>query len=205
MSGERIPALDELRESLREAARRDIEAAAPRRRRRRRRRAGGLLAVALLGAAAAAGAAELISAGDPVQDTRAQTSAYRPDGTPMQIDARAADPERKETWVVGVYTARNGEQCALAGQLRGNEIGEIAGGVFHAYGAQTTGSCGRAGTRDLLRRDDRTVVFGLAKPGARVTATSDGKAAHAVAGRDGGFLFVYRGTLGPADVQIDYG
>lgn len=205
MSPERIPALDELRESLREAARQDIAAAAPRRRRRRRRRVSGLLAVGILGAAAAAGAAELISAGEPVQDNRVQTAAYRPDGTPVQIDARASDPERKQTWVVGVYRARNGDSCALAGQLRGSEIGEIKAGVFHRYAENTPGACGGAGTGDRLLGDDRTIFYGLAKPGARVTATLDGDARSATAGRDGGFLFVYRGLLDSTAPKIDYG
>ena len=107
--------------------------------------------------------------------------------------------------MVGVYRARNGDSCALAGQLRGSEIGEIAGGVFHAYSQNTAGACGGAGTGDRLLGDDRTIFFGLAKPGARVTATLDGDARSTTAGRNGGFLFVYRGELDSAGLQIDYG
>jgi hypothetical protein len=205
MSPDRIPALDELRESLREAARRDVEAAAPRLRRRRRRRATGLLAVGLLGAAAAAGAAELISSGEPVQDTRVQSAAYRPDGSRIQIDARAPDPDRRETWVVGVYTARNGQTCALAGQLRGSQMGTITKGVFHAYASSFTGSCGKRRSADLLPRGDRTVVYGFAPPGTRVTAAYDGQTQPTTAGPHGGWLFLYEGRLTPAEIRLDYG
>jgi hypothetical protein len=206
VSPERIPALDELRENLREAAQRDVAAAAPRLRRRRRRRAGGVLAVALLGVAAAAGAGELISAGEPVQDDRAVSAAYFPDGSRIQIDGRAADPDRRETWVVGVYRARNGQKCAIAGQLRGAQMGTITNGVFHAYGSSFAGTCGKPGTLDLLRRrSDRTVVYGFTRPGTRVTATYDGPPALTTAGPHGAWLFVYEGRLSPTDVRIEYG
>jgi len=201
---DRIPALDDLRESLREAARRDVEAAAPRRRRRRRRRAGGALAVALLGVAAAAGAGELISAGEPVRDDRGVSPAYLPGGSRIQIDGRAADPGRRETWIVGVYRARNGQKCAIAGQLRGAQIGTLTDGVFHAYGPSFAGACGKPGTLDLLRRGDRTVVYGFTRPGTRVTATYDGPPEPTTAGPHGGWLFVYEGRLSPSDVRIDY-
>jgi hypothetical protein len=164
-----------------------------------------LLAVALLGAAAAAGAGELISAGEPVQDDRAVSPAYLPDGSRIQIDGRAGDPGRRETWIVGIYKARNGQKCAIAGQLRGAEMGTITDGVFHAYGSSYTGACGKPGTIDLLRRGDRTVVYGFTRPGRRVTAAYDGPPRPTTAGPHGGWLFVYEGRLSPTDVRIDYG
>ena len=72
-----MSALDELRESLREAARRDVEADRVRNR-RRRRRATGFVALALLGGAAAAGAADLISVGEPVREPAAAAPSLPP-------------------------------------------------------------------------------------------------------------------------------
>jgi hypothetical protein len=204
MTPERIPALDELRESLREAARRDVEAAAPRRRRRRRRRATGALAAVLLGAAAAAGAAELISAGEPVRDDRAQTAAYRPSGR-VQIAVQARD--RDVVWGAGVYTARNGQRCVLAGEVRGGvELGVVRDGVFHRFDAGRSGACAAPGhgVGQLEPHGDRTLIFGLAKPGGHVTVTVDGERRSPKLGLGGAFLLVYAGQVPSSDVRIDY-
>jgi hypothetical protein len=139
-----------------------------------------------------------------VQDKRIQTSVYRPDGTRMQLDARAPDAAAGQTWAVGIYKARNGKTCALVGQLRGSQIGEIKAGVFHAYGEGTTGECGGARSGDFLRRSDRTVVYGIAAPGAKqVTVTVDGRPQDAPVGSHGGFVLVYKGRIQPT--HIDYG
>lgn len=203
---DRIPALDALRESLRAAAAREIEAAAPRRRRRRRRRATGLLAVGVLVAAGAAGAAELIATGTPVRDDRAVAAGYRPGAALPQISVVARDG--KAAWAVRVYTARNGQRCVLAGRLNGVSLGVVRGGTFHPYPAGLTGSCNRVGrpfgsTQYIA---GQTLVFGAAKPGARrVTVSVDGKRRSAPTGRLGGFLLVYRGPIANDELKIDYG
>jgi hypothetical protein len=203
---ERIPALDELRESLRAAAARETEAAAPRRRRRRRRRATGLLAIGLLAAAGAAGAAELIATGEPVRDDHAVAAGYRPGAGLSQISVVARDG--RTAWAARVYTARNGQRCVIAGRLNGVSVGLVSNGTFHPYPPGFTGSCNRParpfGTTQYIAGE--TLVFGVAKPGARrVTVTVDGTPKPASTGRLGGFLLVYRGSITSDELKIDYG
>lgn len=205
---ERIPALDELREGLREAARRDVAAAAPRRR-RRRRRVGGLLAVGALVAAGAAGAAQLISTGEPVKDSRQGiATGLRPGPGPSQLPLIARDPAGGPPWGVRVYTARNGDHCVVAGAVNGAALGKMSGGRFHPYPAGFPGSCDQPGRAfgDRLSDRGRTLVFGIARPGARqVTITVGGARPNAVpTGRGGAFLAVYRGEVLGSDLKIDY-
>jgi len=206
---ERIPALDELRESLREAARRELAAAVPLRRRRRRRRVGGLLAAGVLVAAGAAGAAQLISTGEPVRDARqGMVAGYRPGPGASQLPLVARDPRGGPSWGVRVYTARNGDRCVVAGVVNGAALGKISGGRFHAYPADFAGSCGHPGQAfgDSHLDRGRTLVYGIARPGARrVTIAEGGGRPHAVpTGRGGAFLAVYRGEVLPGELKIDY-
>ena len=109
-----MSALDELREGLREAARRDVEAR--RVRRRRHRRATGAIAVVLLGGAAAATATDLISVGEEVSDPVGQTAAYRAaGGEPVQI-AVQADSGGELPFAVGVYDGQQ-RRTLRAGRL----------------------------------------------------------------------------------------
>jgi hypothetical protein len=201
---DRIPALDELRESLRAAAAREIADAAPRRRRRRRRRVTGLLAVGLLGAAGAAGAAQLIATGKPVRDHHT-IAGYQPAGGLPQISVVARDG--RTAWAVRVFRSGNGQHCALAGRLNGVALGVMRGGTFHPYAPDHQGSCNRPGrpfgSTEYI--DGRTLVFGIARPGAkRVTVTVDGRARTAPTGRGGGFLLVYRGPIANDELKILY-
>src|SRR4051812_7927141 len=99
-----------------EAARREAGQSRPRRR-RRRRRATGLLVAALLGGAAVAGAADLISTGDPVPDRTSRGERYRSGhAAGFDLVAKARDPAGQTAWGVGIYTAGNGDACAIAGQ-----------------------------------------------------------------------------------------
>jgi hypothetical protein len=206
---ERIAALDELREGLREAARRDVAAAAPRRRRRRQRRAGGLLAAGVLVAAGAAGAAQLISTGRPVRDVRQGIVAgYRPAPGMSQLPLIARDPGGGAAWGVRVYSARNGDRCVVAGVVNGAALGEMSGGRFHPYPTDRLGSCNHPGHPfAALHRDrGRTLVFGIAHPGARRVsiAVGGGKPHAAPTGRGGAFLAVYRGEIQDNKLKIDY-
>jgi hypothetical protein len=185
-----VNALDELRESLREAARRDVEADRSRHR-RRRRRATGIVILALFGGAAAAGAADLISVGEPVREP-SRSSAYRPGGaTQLQI-ALTARSEGKLPYGVLTYTARNGDRCALAGVIRGAQLGLMEGGKFRPFTSDRTGAC-RSGTKlfnDFAVLGDRTLVYGRAAPSTRfvrVEATDR----RVRVGPGGAFLFVF--------------
>jgi hypothetical protein len=202
----RIPALDELRERLREAAHRELTGAP--RRRRRRRRAGGLLAAVLLVAAGAAGAADLIATGEPVKDPRAGMSAgYRPGPGLLQLSVIARDPAGGPGWGVRVYTARNHQRCVLAGVVNGADLGRMSGGRFHPYQRGFAGACGRPGRPfgTLQYTGGRTLVFGIARPGAqRVTIAVSGAAHSARTGRGGAFLAVYRGEVASDALQISY-
>ena len=120
-----MSALDELREGLREAARRDIEAQRVRSR-RRHRRATGAVVLALLGGAAVAGATDLLSVGEPLPDPVGKTTVYRAaNGERIQI-AVQAESGGALPFAVGTYDAVNGERCALAGYIRGTELGAIS-------------------------------------------------------------------------------
>jgi hypothetical protein len=195
-----LPALAELRESLREAARRDVAARGPR---RRRRRGLAVLAVVLLGGTAVAGAADLISSGEPLRDERAVPQRYHP-STALQLSVKAKD--QPLDWGVGVYTSRNGDECALAGRLRGVTLGELRGGVFRPYPAGRPGACGRTDTptgafADLIRRDGRTLAYGRARPGARsVIITVDGRPHKARTGAGGAFVLVFKGSVTPSSL-----
>jgi hypothetical protein len=198
MRPDELPALTELRENLREAARRDVAARRPA---RRRRRGIALLAALLLGGAAAAGAADLISAGDPVSgghDARVPPK-YRPGALP-QLAVKAKDTPLD--WGVGVYTSKDGTQCAIVGRVRGVQLGVLDKGVFHAFPPGRSGACGiedkGSGTLvvDVARREGRTLVFGRTRPGARsITFRIDGRSYPARTGLGGAFVLVFRGEL----------
>jgi hypothetical protein len=192
-SGHDLPALDELRESLRAAAERDVAARAPARR-RRRRRGVAVIAAVLLGGAAAAGAAELISAGAPVRDTRRVPTRYHP-STGLQLSVKAKDTPL--WWGVGVYQTSGARSCAVAGRVRGAQLGELRGPTFHAYGPGRAGVCSNPHSKtsvsfDTFQRDGRTIVYGLARPGARsVFAVVDGRRSRARTGIGGAFVLVF--------------
>jgi hypothetical protein len=202
MKSTELPALIELRESLREAAARDVAARKPR---RRRRRGIGILAAVLVTGAAAAGAADLISSGEPVNDEHVAATRYSSDGQ-LRIDTKADDTPLP--WGVQPYTSKDGQVCALAGRIRGGvQLGLLdAKGVFHKYGEGRSGACGSitnkaGGFISGLRREGRTVLYGRAQPGATVHVVVDGVDTPAPTGRDGSFVFVFKGSAEPSDVR----
>jgi len=182
-----MSAISELREHLREAARRDIEAERARVR-RVRRRSTAFLAAVLLGGAAAATAAELISVGEPVPDTRQGFDAYRAAQGGAMTPVVTAQSDSEYPFGVAIYTAKNGQRCAVAGEARGSSLGRVRGDTFRPYDATQAGACG--GTRlfhSAIDIGDRTLLFGRAKPGAR-TVTFEGRTDPV--GPGGAFLFV---------------
>jgi|1185.fasta_scaffold70249_1 hypothetical protein len=197
-----LPALAELRESLREAAARDIAARKPR---RRRRRGIGLLAAFVVTGAAAAGAADLISSGEPVPEQPADPR-YQP-AVPPQIDAIAHDTPLP--WGVQVFESAEGRTCALAGQIRGASLGKVdAAGVFHAYPDKRSGACGtltnkQGGFISFTFGADRTAVYGRVRAGASsVTVVVDGKRVPTTPGPGGGFVVVFKGRVLPSDWSV---
>jgi hypothetical protein len=185
-----MSALSELREHLREAARRDIEAERARVR-RVRRRSTAFLAAVLLGGAAAATAADLISVGEPVPDKRQGFDQYRAaEGGGMTPVVTAASGS-KYPFGVAIYTAKNGQRCAVAGEARGSSLGRVRGNTFRPYDATQSGACGSARTlfHSAIDIGDRTLLFGRSKPGAK-TVTFEGTTQPV--GRGGAFLFVMK-------------
>jgi hypothetical protein len=203
MKSTELPALAELRESLREAAARDIAARKPR---RWRRRGAGLLVAALFTGAAAAGAADLISSGEPVKK-QAPDPRYESSGQ-LTIDVKAHDTPLP--WGVQVYESPDGRTCALAGQVRGATLGKLdAKGVFHAYPDRRGGACGtltnkQGGFISPVFGEDRTAIYGRVRAGASsVTVVVDGESKTVPTGPGGGFLLVYEGRVSPSDWRVN--
>jgi hypothetical protein len=202
MKSTELPALIELRESLREAAARDVAARKPR---RRRRRGLAIFAAVLLGGAAAAGATDLISAGKPVNDEHAANPRYESSGQ-LQIAAKASD--KPLPWGVQIYTSTGGENCALVGRIRGVQLGRLDadGKTFHPYTEGQQGGCGDPDNklgywRDQAKGPDRTAFYGRAKPGVkRVIFEVDGKPVPVETGLGGAFLIVLRGSPTPPEI-----
>ncbi len=185
-------ALDELRESLRAAASRDVEASQARSRRRRRRATGAIVAV-LLGGAAAAGAADLISVGEPIPDSRVQEANYKPrggNGFTIAVTAPSEDP--KLPYGVGLYTANNGARCAVAGQVRGFSLGAVERGTFRPYTTDRIGVCAKPGrpTYGAITYRGRSLVFGITGKGDRTVRVA-GTSADKEVGPERAFLFVF--------------
>jgi hypothetical protein len=199
-----VSALDELREHLRDAAQRDVDA--KRVRRRRQRRATGLVAAALVAGTAIAGAADLIAVGEPFEDLRVQGADYKPPPGALQPTILAtARSGRKLPYAVGVYKANNGTLCLVAGSLRGYTLGREKGGRFRPYERGHVGSCNQPGRPnfDTIILDGRTLIYGratAAQPHVRVTV--EGRPTDPELQRDRGFLLVYDGKLDRQDIRI---
>jgi len=201
MKSTELPALAELRESLREAAERDIAARKPRRWRRRGIR---IFAVVLVSGAAAAGAADLISSGEPVNDEHDARSPYSSSGQ-LQVAVQAKD--KPLPWGVKPYTAADGQTCALVGRVRaGVELGELDDkGVFHGYAEGRSGACGNVdkGFMSGLRRNGKTAIYGRApREGTKVRVVVDGTPYTTSAGREGAFIFLFKGSVVPSSASF---
>jgi hypothetical protein len=196
-------AKEQLRAQLMEAGRREeaLERRAARPR-HRRRRAVGLSVALVLAAGAAAGAADLISTGEPLPDSTFTGNNYKPlvPGAP-QLVAKAADPEGDAGWGVGIYTAANGDDCAIAGQVRGVSLGLVRDGRFLPYTSDSTGACGDLGQLAIMIDKQsiggarpRTIVYGRTRdPNRFVLAEANGKTYRTRPARGGAFLFVFAG------------
>jgi hypothetical protein len=199
-----------LRDQFAEAAQREFEAtrgaAAPRA--GRRWRSFGLVLGATFGLAAAAGAGGLISTGAPVPDATSPNSEYRPaDSETPQLAIKASDPAAEAPWGVAIYTAANGQSCALLGQVRGVSVGAVRDGRFHPFATGTTGTCGNLASlpqitdmKSVGGPRPRTILWGRANPTARrMVVTVRGERHVAPVGRGGAFLFVFSGRYAVGD------
>ena len=202
-----MSALDELRENLREAAKRDVEAR--RVRRRRQRRGTALLAALLLGGAAAAGAADLISIGEPVADLRIQSGDYKPPRGALRptIVARAESGGLQLPYGLGEYVAKNRDECLVVGSLLGYTLGRIDGDEFKPYKKDTAGSCNAPGKPlfDTAVDHGHTLVIGRAPPDRQnVTVTIDGKPTPVHLATHRTFLLVFDGEYKRPDVRVRF-
>jgi hypothetical protein len=191
-----VSALNELRENLREAARRDIEAR--RRVRRRRGRALGLLVALLLGGGAVATAADLIAIGEPVPELRASAPRYEPAGG-RQIVLKAG--ARGREFGVAFYTGKNGFICVVGGHVRGTQLGMIERGTFRPYPADRPGACNRVDRINLgsMRLGEDWVVLGRVPDWVRAVVVDGTRHARTATGA---FLFVFDDD--PANVPVEF-
>jgi hypothetical protein len=195
-----VNALIELREHLREAARREIEGERVRRRRTRRRGAGFVAAVLLSGTAAAT-ATDLISVGEPLDDAQPEMTHFRAaTGAPDLV--LTAGSQGRYPFGAAIYTARNGRRCIIAGQLRGSRLGLVRNGSFRPYGTFPADTCGQSqaffSSRDI---GGETIVYGRARKGTQAVRIHGRQQP---VGRGESFLFVFRRVPVTHTWDVDY-
>jgi hypothetical protein len=207
-------ARDALRDQLREAARRELVRADPgrdRRRRRRRWRGVGFLVAVLLGATVTAGATDLISIGTPLPDTTStQSRLADQNGGLGSLALKAPDPDGGLAWGVSTYTAPDGKDCALAGQVRGVSLGRVRAGQFRRYENGTTGACGNLSRMPMFSDSFRveggrplTIIYGRVAAAQRlVSIDDDGRTRTVATGPGGAFLFVLGRALRPDSADL---
>jgi hypothetical protein len=179
--------MEQLRESLREAARTDIRA----RRRRRRLRVSAVLALALVGGGAAAEATDLFEKGPAAPDIRGlATERYGPGaGARRQIVVKQRVARVALPVGVAVYRTAEGLDCALAGAINGAELGDIVDGRFRPFAAGRSGTCNAPGraTYDLVSVAGHSFVYGLTATGMHSVSLAE-TGASARVGPDRAFL-----------------
>jgi hypothetical protein len=163
---------------------------------------------AVVGLAGAAGAAELISIGEPVDDPKPRGEGVQPVAA-GEIAVTAPDAEQPVPWALRIYDSGD-QQCALAGQLRGNTLGIASEGRFRPYAKDTGGACGQldrlpyfVAVRQFGGERPRTLLFGRA--GTRVTRLDvrhGGRHDSTRPARGGAFLFVFEGTVPSRAFQL---
>jgi hypothetical protein len=194
--------LDAMRDQFRAAAARDIAAqAAPKRSRWSRWWSGRTVfigVVAVAGAAGLATAGDLISVGEPKPEIEGRSPRYAPSSTPQITVQAPPEAGRELPFGVAVYTAKNGTNCALAGEVRGDQVGLIEGGVFRPYADNFAGACSDPeigpGVRSEIEIDNHLLLFGRAGDEVakvRMTRTHGDEAQTVSVGGGGAYLFVF--------------
>jgi hypothetical protein len=204
LTDELPPALDDLRDQLREAAARDIEIE-----RRVTDRVGGArwrrwLFVALAGIASFAGVAVAQRAFDREGPTRVTDRLPSPTAAPdpgLVATSATADPTGGPRWGLRVFTSASGLDCVALGRISGGALGTYdASRIFRALPPRVSGACERVGRSGMLvavqRRplpQPRTIVYGLARDGEPVRITIAGTTRTVRPGGLGSFIDVRRG------------
>lgn len=168
------------------------------------------VAALVLGAGAAATASQLISVGDPVDAPIRQAPRYTPGDRLPVLAVTAPDAEVGHPWGVAVYDSPAGENCALAGQTRGQRLGVIQDDTFRPYPPRASGPCRKLTATTFVSQRQRfasdpprTLLFGRAGPAAqRVRATVEGRVTTVDVGTGGAFLFVFDGNFRRATVEL---
>jgi len=206
MSDDLPPALREMRERFREAARRDIEIERRVHERVRNTRRKLWLTGAAVIAVAAAGAATASRVFDregPVlpSDTLPATVASAAD--PGVITSTAvADPGGGPPWALRVFTNPTGLDCIAVGRFANGHLGTYSQHVFRPLPSKVSGACGSLAHEGLIAalqtyNNDapRTVVYGLARDGHIVEIDVGGRTIQVHPKGLGGFIAVREGNL----------
>lgn len=206
-----LPVLEELRGYIEEAAFRSTTT--PARKvtpgAARRKWAVPAVAAALL-LAGVAGAATLLATGSSVMEPAGKSARYRSAVSRVPtVDVTSRDPRTGVIWGVAAYKSRNGQDCVIAGEVRGGSLGIVAGRLFHPYGKAVSGPCGDLGKDPVIgdaryfAQADRTLIYGRARtPGAAVVFTARGRSYRAPAGNHGTFMLLFRGKLSIAGTSL---
>jgi hypothetical protein len=198
------PALDDLREQLREAAGRDneIERRVAQRVRGSRRRQWLLVVVAAIvsfaGVAVAQRAFDREGPPSPTDRLPSPTAAADPG---VVSTSATPDPAGGPRWALRVFTNSSGLDCVAVGRLSRGLLGTYdASRTFRALPARVSGACERLGRSGLLvavqRRagpQPRTIVYGLARDGRPVRITIAGETRTVEPGGLGSFIDVRSG------------
>lgn len=198
--------LQRLRDAFEAVGRADA-ASLRRRARRRRTRNATFAAVGVLGLGGVAVGSDLISVGEPEPSPQFATDRSQPAGDPRIVLRAGDDPL---DWGVQPYRANDGKSCALAGQIRGTQLGLVRDGVFRPYGPDRQGPCREIprylATLSPLDHDGRTVLYGRIAPRVRSVAVieADGTRTEHPAGPRGTFLFVFSGPLELGSYDVEY-
>lgn len=198
---ERPDALEDLRRQFAAAAGREIRP----RRRRHHRRALAVAFAAVLSAGVVAQAVNQVTTGDPVPSVPDDVKHWGVPAFGGRVAVTAEDPESPLPFAVVTYR-REGKPCAIAGQLRGNALGELQGGTFHSFEGRLSGACGNGVSpffADRMAVDGRALLYGRAERGiTHMVARVQGEVSVAKVGRGGAFLFVLDGDT-PLAIDLE--
>jgi len=207
MSDNLHPALDDLRDQLRNAAAHDneVERRVAQRVRRLRRRQWLLVA---LGALVSFGG---VAVAERALDRRGAD--HRPDELPPEVAPAAdpgvvassatPDPGGGPPWAVRVFTNRAGLDCVAVGRLVGGEIGIFDNTrTFRALPTKISGTCERLATSGLLAAaqynpaaPQRTIVYGMSRDRRPVRVRIAGVTRTVSPGGLGTFIDVREGVV----------
>jgi hypothetical protein len=198
------PAIDDLRDQLREATARDIEIerrVAERVRGARWRRWLFATVAAIVSFAGVAVAQRAFEREGPVRLTDRLPSPTAAPDPGLVATSATPDPTGGPQWALRVFTNPTGLDCVAVGRISGGVLGTYdASRTFRALPPRVSGACERVVHSGLLvavqrrsRPQPRTIVFGLARDGRPVRITIAGRTRIARPGGFGSFIDVRLG------------